>query len=323
MVMGCAVRGGPSPTPAATTQATKSGTIRLFDISNVDVRDVPMLMAFDALRADGYTVETTYLASSALIAEALARGDADIGLFNNQTAWQAVSKGAAIRTVAQFTAQTTLFVSAKPAQTCADLNGKRVGLAAQTGLNPTLLNLYLKQHCPGTSATFMTISESAGRAAALLAGELDATLLPGEQFGTLEQQAPGRFTVLFTYAEEFPDIQIDGIQVRKDWAERNPQVVKDYLRAVLTAYRAAVADPQLLYKEAARRLELDAADVKLAADAHLENQTWLPNGGMSSAGVQATLDLMTQTSLLPMGLRIEDVADLSYLDAVLSQMGRK
>jgi hypothetical protein len=38
-----------------------------------------MLMAFDTLTAQGYTIEKQYLATSPLIADGLARGDADIG----------------------------------------------------------------------------------------------------------------------------------------------------------------------------------------------------------------------------------------------------
>jgi ABC-type nitrate/sulfonate/bicarbonate transport system substrate-binding protein len=321
MVTGCAASS--TPTPAATPSPIKAGTIHFFDIANVDVRDVPMLMALDVVRSEGYTVETTYVDSSALIVAAMERGDADIGIFNNQTAWQAVGKGAAIRTVAQFTAQTTVLVIAKPLQMCADLDGKRVGQASATGLSPTLLDLYFKQHCPGITPVYLTIPNSASRAAALLAGQLDAAVLPGEQFGSLSRQAPERFAASFTYAEAYPDIMIDGIQVRKDWADNNPQTVRDYLRAVLTSYRDVAANPQVLYTEAARRLHLDAADVKLAADAHLQNRIWRPNGGMTSASIQATIDLMIQTGILPDDVSVDDVADLSYLDAVLGEIGRQ
>src|SRR5687768_16991698 len=86
----------------------KLTALRYFDLINLDVRDVPLLMALDALAEQGYQVEKNYLASGTLIAEALSRGDADIGMLNNQTMWIAISKGAAVLTIAQFTASTSV-----------------------------------------------------------------------------------------------------------------------------------------------------------------------------------------------------------------------
>jgi ABC-type nitrate/sulfonate/bicarbonate transport system substrate-binding protein len=322
VVAGCAIAPMQPAAPPKPT-AAKSGTMHFFDISNLDMRDVPMLIALDALRAEGYTVETTYLANSTLIVDALARGDADAAVVNNQSVWLAASKGAAIRTIAEFTGQTTSFVVVQGIASCTELAGKRVGLASKTGLSPTLLEQYLKRACPGVAPVFMIIPDSGGRLAGLLAGELDASLLPGEEFAALKQRAPGRFTALMTYSEEFPAIQIDGIQVRKEWAEQNAQMVRDYLRAVLTAYRQVVTDPEILYAEGARRLELSAVDAKSAADYHLANKTWHPNGGISAADVQTTISLLADLGLLPKSSTVNDVVDLSHLNAVLDEIGRK
>ena len=73
--MATAVSAAPtSAGPPTSPSAAKTGTFRFFDLSNIDVRDVPLLVALDDLQAQGYTVEKTYVANSTLIAEALARG---------------------------------------------------------------------------------------------------------------------------------------------------------------------------------------------------------------------------------------------------------
>ena len=51
---------------------------------------------------------------------------------------------------------------------------------------------------------------------------------------------------------EFPDIQ-----VRQAWAEQNPEMVRDLIRALLKIHRDFAANPEPLYGEAAKRLALD------------------------------------------------------------------
>lgn len=344
-VTGCAQQ-TPLPVPAATPSAApleapsaapsqastaaisspaprRSGTIHFFDLLNLDVRDVPLLMAMDDLRAQGYTIEPTYLASGALITESLARGDADIAMVNNQTIWTAIAKGAELRTIAQFTGPTTVFAARREFANCRELDGKRVGVAATRGVSPSLFGLYLQEQCPDSELQLLVIPESAGRVAGLVAGELDAAVMPGENFYELEQKAPGRFHPLMSYAESFPEVQIDGLHVRQDWADKNPQAVKDFLRAMLTAYREVSNNPQVLYEEAAQRLNLDPADARAVGESDLQMGIWDANGGLTAENLQYTLDFLAKTDTALTGLRVEDVADLSYLSTVLDEIGRK
>jgi len=53
-----------------TETGRKAKTPRYFDLINLDVRDVPLLMTLGDLAGQGYQVEKTYLASGALIADA-------------------------------------------------------------------------------------------------------------------------------------------------------------------------------------------------------------------------------------------------------------
>lgn len=298
-------------------------TLRYFDLINLDVRDVPLLMAFDDLEAQGYRVEKTYLASSALIADALARGDAELGMLNNQTMWIAISKGAAVRTLAQFTGSTSVLAGRQEIASCAELHNRRVAMPAAHGLAAALFDRFIKERHPGVTPQVLVIPESAGRVAALLAGEIDASNLPGEELLKLQRQSPGKFHALMSYAREFPQLQVDGLHVSQAWAEQHPRAVKDFLRALLKANRQVSANPQLLYDESVKRLSLDPATARAVSDAHLQMGIWAADGGLTVENVQYTLDFLTRTGALQPGLKVEDVAELSYLRAVLDELGRQ
>lgn len=338
LAMGCApITLGTPPAPAATTvpaastttapptspSAAKTGTFRFFDLSNLDVRDVPLLIAMDDLQAQGYTVEKNYVANSTIIAEALTRGDADLGVFNTQTAWAAIGKDAPIRTIAQFTGGTFVIASKAEIQDCKDLAGKRVGLATTSGTNPALLNLYLKDKCGGAAPEFVVIPESAGRRAALLAGELDASMMPVEEFLKIQDQAPDKYRELIPLSKAYENVQVDAIHVRQGFAQEHPEMVKDFLRAMLTANRAVAANPQMLIDESVKRLELDPPTAKKISEAHLGNKIWDANGGLTQENIQSTLDFYSGGTGLEPGLKVEDVADLSFLKAVLEELGKK
>lgn len=309
--------------PQATASPPKSGTIRYFDIDNFDVRDIPMRMALDALRAEGYTIEETYLDSSSLIADAFARGDADIAWIGNQAMWTAVSKGVAAHTVAQVTGVSSILVTRSEIMSCDELDGQKLAVVNTTALTSQLYLLYFQQHCPAAQIELLVVTENSGRLAALLAGEVAGAQMQSEGLIRLEQDAPGQFHQLIALSQEYPDVQIEGLQVRREWAEQNPQVVKDFIREMLLQHRKVIADPQTLYDETARRLELDKSEAQALADAYLAIGLWDPNGAFTEENTQATLDFLTSAELVPAGLKLNDVVDLSYLNAVLDDIGRQ
>ena len=305
------------------TPQPKSGTIRFFDISNLDVRDIPMLMALDDLRAMGYTVEVTYLASSNLIVEALSRSDADLALLNNLTMWNGIAKGVDARTVIEPVASTTILAAQANITDCSQLHQRGVGTSSSTGLSTARLEGYFDMICPGTKPTYVVISESSGRSAGLLSGDLAAALIPVEELLKLEQNAPGKIHVLADMAVTFPNLRQDGVHVRGAWAKENPAALKDFLQALLQANRRVLKDKTLLVNEAVKRLELDQATAEAIANKHLTLGTWDANGGLTVERVQSTIDFLTDIGSLKTGQTAADVADLSYLEAVLRAIGQQ
>lgn len=316
----------PPPTRAAPSVApvsAKSGTIRYFHNPNVDMRDLTTLMALDDLRAQGYTVVDEPLAGSSLLIAALEKGDADLISGNNQNAWLAIAKGIQARTIMQRIGMPLVIAAKQELKTCADLNGKPLGLSTSTGLVTSLYEHYMKQNCPDAKPEILSISEDTGRVAGLVGGQLDAAQLPSQYLVDLEKQAPGRFHTLIPLTARFPQIQINGLHARREWAEQNPATVRDVIRALLQANRRVIADPQLLYDEAVKRMQLEPAIAKQVGDLYLQANVWDPNGAMTETSVQATLDFMQESQLVPAELKVQDVTDLSYLNAVLDEIGRK
>ena len=103
-----------------------------------------------------------------------------------------------------------------------------------------------------------------------------------------------------------------------------PNSSKLFLRAVLLANRRVNENPDVLASEAEMRVKLDTRTAKQNWRHLFTLNVWDPNGGLSTDKVQATLDLFIPSlNFLPSGLKVSEVADLSYLNAVLGEIGRK
>jgi ABC-type nitrate/sulfonate/bicarbonate transport system substrate-binding protein len=297
--------------------------IRFGDLINVDVRDVPLRMAFDDLAARGYTVEKVYVSSSAMTTDLLIRGDVDIAMVNNQTVWTAIAKGAELRTVGPFTATTGVLAAGAAVQSCSDLDGKSVGAPGSTGLSPVLFRTYVERHCPGTQPQLVVMPEAQARTDALLAKRLDAAMLPGEELLKLQRGGKLPLHSLYDYASEFPDVQAEGLHVRRDWAAQHRGVLEEFLRAQLLAYRRVIQNPQVLYDESTRRLKIDADTAAAIGRSHLDMHIWDANGQLTDGNVQSTIDFLVKANAVPAGMKAAQVADLTFLNAVLDAIGRE
>ncbi len=328
ILMGCAgslsiPTAQPVPTATPPGTAKKSGTIRYGDLTNIDVRDVPTLIALDDLKAQGYTVEISYLAESPLLVDGLSRGDLDIAALNNQTMWTGISKGVDARTIAESIGPTAVVVAKQELKTCADLDGKNLGVPTATTLTTKLVNLYMQQNCPNAKPQIVVVGANDARNAGLENGQLDAALVQSEALLKLERDMPGKFHTLISLPQEFPQVKIDGFQARSKWAQENPEIVKDFLRALLKANRQVNENPELAVQEAVKRVKLDAPTAKQIYESYKALDVWNANGGITKEEIQSTIDFLTKQNNLPTGLTVDRVSDLSYLNAVLDEMGRK
>lgn len=313
------------PAPAAPTTAALSSplALRVGFPSNADVGDVPSLMAHELLRAQGYQVESQNFAGADLEIAALTKGDIEIGNGSMRTLYLALDKAPLAATIMEQVADNWLLVTKAEYKTCDELQDARIAFTSTSSLSYALFDAFKQQDCPDLEYLQMLISSSSNRAAALQAGEIDATPLSLADWLQVEQEEPGRFHVLVNFAQELDELKTTGIHVNRQFAQEHPQAVRDYIRAVLTVHRTIESNPNALEEGIVRYLQYDPETARAVATAYLDLHMWDVNGGLTRDDVKHTIDFFTKSGALPEGLTAEGVADLSYLDAVLEEMGRE
>lgn len=321
LVAACTTTPPETQNPLLTGSPAKHGTMRIEMPMNADVAEIPWLMAIDLLKEQGYTIETMSFADLTLPAATMAQGDLDIADIGNQVAWAAIGKGAPIFTFMDTFANTAMLVTRKDIQTCADLDGKSVAVPSVSAVQTAMVNAYVRENCPDVKPEIVIVRGGSNRMAALLSGQMDAAAQYIDGLIKLEHEKPGQFHALTVFAQEFPGLQITSHLVRREFAEQHPEMVKDVIRAMFTA-RRSLQEPQALREAIIKYLELEPDEAQEIADIYLEQGIWDVSGVYTLETVQANIDFFQEYSDLPPGLEAEDVADLSYYDAVLDEIGR-
>lgn len=311
-----------APTAAASPVVSEKPTIRLANPASPGIADVPYLMAIDRLKTLGYKVETTQFARFDLAVAAAANGELDFVSSSMQPVWSAVGKGAPLLTIVARLRNADLLVVKSDIQTCADLANRNVALSSATAVNAVLLNQYINRHCPGTTYQTAAIPSSTNRLAALQSGSVDAANLQLDDLLQLQQEQGSKFHALVNFGDEFPEIQVYAFHVHKGFAAQHPEAVRDFVRALLESVRA-IQDKQALLDAAVKYLSLERSATDNAATEYLAQKMWDVNGELSDENLQTTLEFFIQADAVPNTLTLKDVADLTYLNAALDEIGRK
>jgi NitT/TauT family transport system substrate-binding protein len=308
--------GQPTPTAAPLT-------IRVAYTSDKGLSDIPNLLAQQRLSTQGYVFQPTFYASGELALAALAQGQADLAYGAPFTFWIAIGKGAKVKLISEKISSTFLVAGISKIQSCTDFSGQRVGINSTGAFNTALIKLYITQNCPSTEPQLVVVSGSDTRAAAMLAGQLDASLLEISDWEQLNAKAPGQFHIIMNFAQDLPQVVGVGLFVNEDFAAQHPEAVKAYLRANLEVNRDIAADHSILLNEAVKQLDIEADTLRPVVEDYFKIKAWDVNGGSTDAKIKANVDFLKTLDGFDQTITPERGADLSYLNAVLGVIGRK
>jgi ABC-type nitrate/sulfonate/bicarbonate transport system substrate-binding protein len=287
-----------------------------------DLSDLPRLMAVDALRAKGYNIEAVAIDDVTVAVQAMNQGALDISNLPNLQAWAAIDKGASIVTILDDAAATRLLAAAPGIEQCGDLDGKKVATVNVNSVQTAMVNRYIEENCPGAAPEYLVVAGANNRMAGLLAGQVDAALLDMTQQLRMERDGETRAHVLVSFTEEFPTLKTNSHFARRDFLEQYPEAARDFVRAMLEA-RRSIQDPHVLSEQFVKYIKLEPVAASSAAETYLAHKVWDVNGALSPELLQENIDFLVELSGLAPGITPEEIADLSYLNAVLEEIGRR
>ncbi len=345
LIVGACTGGGASTAPstaASTAPASAAASVapsvaptelpgtKTFSVgfTSPGLSTAPYLAALDALRGQGYTIDIPIIESSELLTQGVAGGQFAFGSGANNSVLAAIEAGANLRVItSRVSNEWTLYVRTATIKTCADLAGKKLAIHSEGAVSTAMVRNYIKSKCPGTEPLYVVIPGSPNRLAALLADQIDASPLELSDSIKVDTQAADRFSLMASLAQDLPDLQTTSIYVNGDFAKANPGTVLALVKAVITEYRRVGGDAAALQAAAEKYTadSIDAATIGAAAKKYVELKMFPANGGITKANLDYTAKFFgpAGTGHTKTDFTLDQWVDLSFLDAVLAELGTK
>lgn len=311
---------GPAEETEVAAEPEEKGSLTLaFSNAVPQVEKVPTILAAEQLEDEGYEIELIWLQSSEDPVQAVVRGDADMGSANVSTVFGAAAQGAPIKALMTQNAPSYAMVAPAEIDGPEGLDGLRLGIHAQVSATALYTNLLLEDY-PDVQPNLLVVPGSSNRIQALIAGELDASVIQLSDMRVLEEEAPGRFQVLYNYAEEMTDVMDSAMFVSDQFMTDRPEAVEDMLRALLDAQARVAEDPQVLVDAIVAHVpDTSAEQAQEFADVYLASNVWPEDGNFDDATIQRTVEAIREYGGLEAEPSVETCCDAEPLRAVLGQ----
>ncbi len=286
----------------------------------------PYLAALDAMRAEGYTIDTPIIESSELLTQGVASGQFAFGSGANNSVLAAVEAGADLKVItARVNNEWTLYARTETIKACADLAGKKLAIHSEGAVSTAMVKNYIAEKCPGTEPQYVVIPGSPNRLAALLADQIDASPLELGDSITIDTEAGDRFSLLASLAADLPELQTTSIYVNGAFAKENPGTVLALVKAVLTEYRRVGADAAALQADAEKYTadSIDPKTVSAAAAKYVELKMFPADGGVTKENLDYTAKFFgpSGTGATKTDIPFDQWVDLSFLESALNDLG--
>jgi NitT/TauT family transport system substrate-binding protein len=289
---------------------------------------LPGIMAVKRLEEKyGYKVEIVEVAELPIALEGLSSDEFQLGSGAASATFNAVLSGADVKMVGVETGMVWVMQGIPGLETCADLAGKTIGLHAAGSAGEGYFKYWTLENCTPAEAEKLKIVYVPGsdaRAQALLAGELDATMITYTEIPLVEASTETMF--------EFKDVgdlsklsAASGLLAGGPFMEDHPEIVTQFLEEVVTGQEEMQTLDGLREAVAYALPNLEGEDAESAAQLTFDSGTVLTEGGRSVLeNMSNIVDFMVNTTgELPEEAmdHTEDFYDASFLKEALTNVG--
>lgn len=275
------------------------------------------------LREQGYDIEGAVLDSSELSAEGTATGKFAFGSGGNSTILVAMQAAPDTqKLIVDGLKNEWSLYSRTDVADCKDLDGKKVGIFSEGGVSTAMVKNYFSINCPGVKPTYLVLGDSQTRAAALVAGQIDATPVELSDALNLEKTGAGKVHMLTSFAETLPDLKTGSIAANTKFIKEHPEATKAFIAALIKQYRKITTD-RAYFKEITLKYypDVDKETLDETLDAYVERELFPVDGGLTLENLQFTIDFFADAGVIKPGITPEEATDLSFLKDALKELG--
>jgi ABC-type nitrate/sulfonate/bicarbonate transport system substrate-binding protein len=321
-VLSLAACGGSSSSGTSTTASGKTPLVVVWN-SPPDATYLPLLMAINSLKSQGYDISTETVSGADVATQALAANRAQFT--TNQVAAEAsaAAHGAPVKIIEATASNPAVWVTAQGYQNCSSLTGKPVGIfgPASASTYTKEMDYYFQKSCPSVKPTLVTIPDSGLRAQAMANGRIVASVLADSDALNLTQKLdPKHHYNVVSLTKTFPGLADTYLYANQNVVKSDPAAVAALVQADLQSVRKIYQNPSVLPSLLKKYYGTSSSAPTLAsAQQAVSEKIWYANGGLDSAGMSG---LVASMKVFKLPGSAGALVDKQPLDSALKQVGQ-
>jgi ABC-type nitrate/sulfonate/bicarbonate transport system substrate-binding protein len=239
-----------------------------FPYSPIAWNSLPWWMAKEGgfFEKHGLDVEMSYEGASSVIVQAMLAGEANFaGLAGPAVISNVLSGGDVIQVAAVVKTFTIPMYSQASIKEVGQLKGQKVGVSRFNSISHiAALNIF--QRAGVTGATIIQTGGIPESAAALMSGNVAAAMVPPPQSVMLREKGFRELVGVKQFREMNIPVVENGVAARRAYAEKTPNVVKQFIRAAFEGIKEIYDNKELTMKTLAKYTKLN--DQKLLEESY-------------------------------------------------------
>ena len=264
-----------------------------FPYSPIAWNSLPWWMAKEGgfLERQGLDVDMFYEGASSVIVQAMLAGEANLaGLAGPAVVSNVLNGGDVIQVAAVVKTFTIPMYSQSGITDVAQLKGQKVGVSRFNSISHiAALNIFQR-----AGVTGVTVIQTGGipeSAAALMSGNVAAAMVPPPQSVMLKEKGFRELVGVKQFREMNIPVVENGVAARRGYAEKNPDVIKRFIRAAFEGIRQIYENKELTMKTLAKYTKI--TDQKLLDESYrFSVEALAKDGSMPAEAFTALVEQM-------------------------------
>lgn len=300
--------------PTAQAQPTKVRAVH----PSVDVMYLPAFLAQTRgiFKEEGLEVELILMLGARSGIQALVSGDVHF-VMQLGAALSAIWSGADLRLLAQMTNMLPYSLIVRPEiQRLEDLRGKRIGVSVGSTTHALVHELFKLNSIDDKGIEYVNIPGAAPKIAALEKGLIAAApLAPPTELKALR----GGFKRLVVFGDVLPEMSFTGIVATGRYIKENPKTVERMVRAIVRGTYSARDDSAAAIGAMQRYMKITPDEARESYQLVRRSLTPI----LTESGVKRMAGMVSGTIGVAQTREPKEYMDLSFLNRVLLELGRK
>ncbi len=319
----------PTAAPQATCQAKKITIAVPVTPPNVVHLTPYVADSFGYFKDENLTVELVRFDGGVGSLRASASGGITLAGTSSEPVIDAIANGADVRVLFSYApAVDVSFVVGPRIKTMADLKGKVMGVQEPGGFADVMTRIVLRK--AGIDPKDVTFKQTTTQARVQQViqgvdqGGTDTAVLHIDQTKVAQKQNP-QLTVLVNMWEILSDYQYSVYVAPTQAIKDDAATLECTIRALMRANRAMYdpANRSKIIDIAVKEAKIDAETAGSTFDILVKAKAWPQNEGVPRTFIEGTIKSEKDFGKITKDMKFEDVADLSIVQKVIAQLGRK